>query len=929
MQMDLAVKRIEAVPESALFAFGRTSPVVWSSPAPAPFVARNGGTWSHRVSGPTQDFRTVYGSGVSVDPAAIADPQAALVAVRGFFGENPELLPHGVFVDDLEVVSNLLMDGMRFVALRQTIRGAPVVGTSVYAAIIAGRLVLAGVRAYPVVESPVRLFPKVALAPARLESLALRAASNLGIRTAAVTESRVEVLPLAELGGLVLRPVARLEIEAPFNRFTAFLDPSTGEVVALRDNKQFFDATVMLRHHERNPDPNVPLVNSPAEHLLVQVGKNNLYTDDMGLFTFGESVSSFSAQLTGKYVDVRNAAGADYEFSVSSANPLSDGGVYTVSETKEYDLAQIDAYVFASIVRDFAKEYASRDLPFFHNPIRVNVNVNVDLSNNNKPDYCNAYFDGNSLNFLPEGTLYGSYTCNNTAMISDIVYHEYGHALHYQSAAAGGGSFDEAVSEGFSDTIATAITGDSVLGRFFLKTGQGIRDLNNDLVWPDDQSQDPHQTGLILGGAIWDLRQTFQAKFGQEDGDALTNTLFGSALATSTDMLSVFESFLLADDDNGNLADGTPNFCEIFGAFARHGLASEDIGRITVSHVPLANIAPSLQPIVIEADVAEGAEDCSTLGEVRVVYSTDEGATWTPVSAQSQGGDAFRAVLSPVIPAGNRLLYRIEAVDVDSGLVTKRPSNPAEPYYMVYVGDLEQIAFDDFEEEDPEWTHELVSGRNRETSNDWSRAKPRGDAGDPSNAYSGEYIWGNDLRPKITWDGKYDPDIHNALISPAYDLTDYDNVRLQFRRFLTVEDGYFDQARVLVNEVPVWNNVASPGGDKDPHTLHHIDKEWILFDLDISEYAAGRSDVRIRFELASDQGLQMGGWNLDDFALYTARAPKADSGPDNEFYPDNDAELVDEEAEQAITAMAGGCGCTATGQMGRSFSLLSVLRSFL
>ncbi|MCU0662846.1 MAG: hypothetical protein MUC50_11045 [Myxococcota bacterium] len=927
LTVDLEPKRTEAVPDAASQALGRpVLPTFWSAPAPAAFLARNGGSWVHRISGPTQDFRTIYGSGVPVDPASISEPVAAVVSVLEFFDENPELLPEGVTTKNLKVVSNVLFDGMRFVALRQTIDGAPVVGTAVTAAMIAGRLVLASVKAYPVANPSSRLFPKVILSQAKLHGLAIKFAEDLGIRAVTVTSSEAAVLPLALPGGLVLRPVTRLEMNAPFSRFTSFLDPRSGEIVALRDNKQFFEGTLMLRHHERNPDPNVELVESAAQNLLVQMGKQNAYTDAMGVFVSdsADPVSAFTAQLSGKYVDVRNAAGAELELAVSSATALSSGMTYTIADTDEFDMAQVDAFAFTTIVREFAKSLAFKDLAFFNTPIRVNVNVSVDLGSDNQPDFCNAYYDGQSLNFLPEGSMYGAYLCNNTAMIADILYHEYGHALHYHSSLTGEGSFDEAVSEGFSDTMATALTGDSVLGRFFIKTGQGIRNMKNDLIWPNDQSQDPHQTGLILAGAIWDLRETFQAKLGQEAGDALTNSMFGSAMATSTDILSVFESFLLADDDNGNLSDGTPHFCDVFGAFARHGLASEDLGRITITHTPLANLVPSKEPVVIEADIAEGAEDCSTLGEVSVVYSVDEGSTWKTVAASSLGGESYRAAL-PAVAARSRLLYRIEAADADNGLVTKRPSNATEPYYIVYVGALTPIAFDDFEEEDGAWSHELISGRERETSDDWARGKPRGDGGDPGTAYSGNYVWGNDLRPKITWDGQYDGGIHNALSSPAYDLSAYDNVRLQFRRWLTVEDGYFDKARISINGEEVWANTVSAGGEQDNHTTHHIDKEWVLFDLDISQQAAGQSDIRIRFELESDRGLQMGGWNLDDFALYTASGSEPQTDSDTEPDSIDTGDEMDGDAEGAINAMSGGCGCTSTGSHSFGTSLFGAL----
>ena len=39
--------------------------------------------------------------------------------------------------------------------------------------------------------------------------------------------------------------------------------------------------------------------------------------------------------------------------------------------------------------------------------------------------------------------------------------------------------------------------------------------------------------------------------------------------------------------------------------------------------------------------------------------------------------------------------------------------------------------------------------------------------------------------------------------------------------------------------------------------------------MDISQYADNNAAVTVRFKLMSDGGLEFGGWNIDDFMLYT------------------------------------------------------------
>jgi len=153
-------------------------------------------------------------------------------------------------------------------------------------------------------------------------------------------------------------------------------------------------------------------------------------------------------------------------------------------------------------------------------------------------------------------------------------------------------------------------------------------------------------------------------------------------------------------------------------------------------------------------------------------------------------------------------------------------------------------------------------------------------------------------------------------------------VRLRFRRWLNVEDGYFDHARIYVNEQEVWANAASPGGSTVDHDTHHRDGEWILADVDVSDLAGGASAVQIRFEIESDEGLQFGGWNLDDVCLYTADdeyTEEPDAGSDG-GEPSVDAGGDAGADASAISATAhAGCDCDATGALRVGGSLLSAV----
>src|SRR5207249_5728710 len=111
------------------------------------------------------------------------------------------------------------------------------------------------------------------------------------------------------------------------------------------------------------------------------------------------------------------------------------------------------------------------------------------------PNGCNAFWDGTGLNFLRE-----SAQCNATARIADVVYHESGHGLHQHLSV--GGFIAPDVGEGSADYLAATINGDAAIGPTFYKASAApLRDLEPDLVYPDDVSGEPHHDGQIWGGA--------------------------------------------------------------------------------------------------------------------------------------------------------------------------------------------------------------------------------------------------------------------------------------------------------------------------------------------------------------------------------------------------------------------------------------------
>lgn len=251
----------------------------------------------------------------------------------------------------------------------------------------------------------------------------------------------------------------------------------------------------------------------------------------------------------------------------------------------------------------------------------VTANMNVNQT-------CNASWDGTSLNFYKSGG-----GCSNTGEIAAVFLHEWGHGMDTNT---GGSASDMGSGEAVGDTFAFLETRDACIGRNF-KPGvpcyncdascTGVRDLEAFstrgaavIARPDTMGtvggpncarfdcpyysggffpyQGPmgyegHCESYIAGSANWDLTQALIDHYGAEQGwEEMDRIWYGSLIPSKAAYRVVsggtcnvnatvdgcgsdnwYTALIAADDDDGNLANGTPNGCRIWDAFEAHGIA--------------------------------------------------------------------------------------------------------------------------------------------------------------------------------------------------------------------------------------------------------------------------------------------------------------------------------------------------------------------
>ncbi len=659
--------------------------------------------------------------------------------------------------------------------------------------------------------------------------------------------TRLLLMPLDLLGqGSVDRLVyeVRTRTADPAGLWVSYVDAADGRLLAAHNLVRYVSGTVSGTHDTRTVDGDFS--DSPLVELtLTGDAEGDSTTTDAsdGSYDLPDS-TTVSAALSGSMVTVYNQTGDEAAVSF-------DGDFLWTDE--DATQAEIDSYVFINQIYDWKDTYAPE---VSYSRIRSNVNLNSS---------CNAYFDG-SVNFYKAG---GS--CNNTGRIADVEYHEWGHGFHYYSLESG--TFDGSVSEGIGDFTGALQTGDYRVGPYFYTSGGYIRELQTDYAYPDDVTGEVHADGLIYAGAMWDLWQRLNEDLGEDEGYAVINQIFKDMIKLGPDIPESYDAAILADDDNGDLDDGTPHQCAIIETFAPHGLGpSGGGGLLALSHSPLANQAPGADGYAVSADLLNLAPDCVDfeVSSAVVRYSVDGGVTWQD-AALSAGATSVEGSI-PAQPVGTIVQYYIDADTTDGTQVSVPAGRFINPFTFV-VGDLVELYCEDFEATDGGYEHALLEGEDQLGADDWIWASPGGYADDPTEAASGSYIWGNDLGGG-NYNGEYQPDKHNRLWTPEIDVSGYDTVVLQYNRWLAVEDGYWDTAQIVQLDDPesiddyvvLWENYGSPGGRSVDYSEHTRDEQWTPHTLQVEVPESGQ--LRVGWDIISDAGLELGGWNIDDVCVY-------------------------------------------------------------
>ncbi|MFH1845656.1 MAG: FlgD immunoglobulin-like domain containing protein [bacterium] len=802
-------------------------------------------SWNHQTSTP----HYMYGGGAKL-ATAITDAAQLEQVARQVLDENQAVFR--AKLDDLALRSTPHALGKWVAHFQQTYHGLEVwQGLALVAFSDDGRLVLAGSDVHPNID--VDFLP--GLSSAEAIDIACRDLPFNPATDSVESGQDLLVLPVPQAVNEVAYHLVyrvRVRTEDPLGVWVSHVDAHSGKIIWRYNDIHFdYDGTTdseVRRGTYCNGDEHHPM-----PYLRINVDTvGTVISDENGtwIISGGSGSRAVNADLYGPYVDLNNYDGTvegEFTGTAEEGVPLQ---VYFDDTNSRRD--ERDVFDGVNIVHDFFQQVA---------PGFAYANARISAYVNRSDFYCpgNAWWDG-TINFCSAGGLYA-----NTGEIQGVVQHEFGHGV--QDAIIGWQG-DQGLGEGNSDILAMLINEESICGRGFYAGNcvDGIRNADNTLIYPDDViGVAIHAAGQVIAGFHWDAKEELQAAFGQETGTLMTATTwhYGRVLLTPTTQPDQVFATFFADDDDGDLTNGTPNYAAYCTGATNHNFdCPEILTGVHFTHAAIPYRGLNLLDYTVDADVVSLDKGVIDPASVYLHYRLD-GGSFFDVLMTSAGGSLYTGLI-PVQPYGSVVEYYISAEDDALNSGTSPTDAPTNLHYFE-VDD----SFTDEMELQTAWIAGALD--DNAASGLWARLDPVGteyssltvqpedDHSDP-----GTICWITGNTPVGGGAGDNDVDSgKTTLYSPVFDLVGAESVTISYWKYYTNNRGNDP------NNDTWYVDISNDGGANWTMVENTMTptNAWVQMNLNLSTFFGTPGLVRLRF-IADDSGsgslVEAG---VDDFSL--------------------------------------------------------------
>lgn len=719
----------------------------------------------------------------------------------------------------------------------------------------------------------------------------------------------LKILPVTENGNYIYKLVYELTVNCTHETMPAsyysLVDANDGKIL-YRSNKivQFSPGGISLNvngtiypTHPYNSTTTLPLQ-------YVQVSAGSVFNADVnGFVALPQGTTNATISLEGLFAKVYTGQNGT---TIQSLNTSVNAGSNNVSFDPSSTASHMSAYHHTNVVHDFMKS---------HYPTFTGLDFPIEIRVERTDGNCNAFYNG-GLNFysLANG-------CNPLSLVSDVVYHEYGHGICYSFYSANGASFQNgAMGEGYADVWAISITQNPVLGVGFDAVDPTVFVRNYDFVnganrkvYPQNLVGEVHSDGEIICGAWWDVALNFNsvpsmAALFAETQYGLANGPDGSEGQVYTDVLI---DALQADDNDNDLLNGTPNATAIASAFALHGITL--LSNANLAHTQV-KASPANIPVTINADLTNVSLAFAwAFSGVNCSYAINNSSTWTTLPMTSTNGINYTVDI-PAQSAGTVVKYYVFVQDVNGVKSNVKPAgadatDPNIPYFIRVGYNL--LFTDDFDNNLGNWYNGLPG--DNATSGIWDYGTPvestvNGSVVQTSTQITpgGSICFFTGNAPLGTGAGTNDVDGGKTTLElQGVDLSAYNNPIIEYYRWYSNDQG-------ATPGTDAWQVLISDDGGQTYLPVENTkvaDHSWRNFVFRVADYVTPNANVWMQFIAEDANAGSLVEALLDEFSVYEEAVTSVQENniPEFRLYPNPADNMItvklDKPEESVITVI--------------------------
>jgi hypothetical protein len=786
-------------------------------------------------------------------------------------------------LNELALKSNTSNDKHNFYHFKQTHNGKEILNSDLYLKLSKQNdLIIFGLD----------VFKNIPNVEASIDINTAKTYAQRGIKgiTNTVATSVVKILPVPAFQSYNFYPVYEITVEnmdennIPAKYYT-IVNANNGEILYRQNLVQHID-NHSPKTNTVNPNFTLPgkitatyfKLNSVVGSSVGSLGYvkitsqgQTFYADSAGVFNlpFGDASIPAIFSLQGLYSDCRVSGSTAPSFTstlTQAQNNITFGAPATIKH--------LSAYNAVNRIHDYMKS----KFPTFTG-LDFSLPTNIEITSAT----CNAFYNGSSVNFYAVGG-----GCLSTSEVADVVYHEYGHGINDKWYGANGGNFNNgAMNEGYADVWALGLTELPVLGIGFFTSPTGfVRRYDvNKKVFPADLVGEVHADGEIVAGSWWDYGVEINNVQGMMDLFKSTYPALLSAPNGQEGQLfaDVLLEAVTEDDNDNNLQNGTPHFCQLIKAFGQHGI--ELYGSLKISSSSLVSTPAS-------TNVAANLTNTNLGPKIIKAYHSNNVTpnVFTQVTPTFAAGQLSFSI-TPPLPNGSILKYYFTTQDTCSANSISnyfpQAADPSSQYpnlpFMNMIG-FNLIESDDFETSFNDWNFYDVN--DNATTGIWDIDFPVGSYANPT-SLSGLVQTNNDHSTISTFFGKCaitanaaninagigDQDVDGGkttLISKFYDMTGLVNPTFSYWRWYTNDQGSTPKTDLW--RVQITNDYINWVTIEENQTPDH---SWRRNIFKVADYVTPNNSVALRFIAEDANAGSLVEAAVDDVELYATNNPSS------------------------------------------------------